>query len=416
VTEASAALGPSVADAAPERIAVEVPGVTLEDLDHRLRRARFPADIANEDWRYGANRAALEELVTYWREEYSWSKQAGLLNAHPHFRVWLDGIPIHYMHIVGQGPAPLPIILTHGWPWTFWDWKDVIGPLTDPAVHGGDAADAFTIVVPSLPGYGLSTPLTTAGVNFWTTADLWVRLMTEVLGFDRFAASGGDWGNLVTAQLGHKYADRLIGIHICGRGAHPGMWVRERPWDPWGDALSRLPDAYRRPFIEYHAPWASHVAVQTRDPQTLAYAMHDSPVGLAAWLLERRRAWSDCDGDVENVFSKDFLITTFMLYWATDAFVSSVRYYAEAWRNPWRPTHDRIPLIEAPTGMTVFLREVPPTPPEQLERYFREVYGSVIHLDEQDRGGHFSPAERPEAIVDGIRATFRSLRGGWVAR
>ena len=197
----------------------------------------------------------------------------------------IDEIPIHYVHVRGKGPAPMPLILTHGWPWTFWDFDQVIGPLTDPAAHGGAAADAFDVVVPSLPGFGWSSPLTTAGVNCQRTADLWATLMTEVLGYDRFAAQGGDWGAIVTANLGHAHADKLYGIHESLPGFLDLDYTAIGPSDfgvgeeGWWDQL-----------VAISRTTSSHMAVHTTDPQSLAYGLNDSPVGLAAWILERRRA------------------------------------------------------------------------------------------------------------------------------
>lgn len=388
---------------------IDLPRHTLQELARRLKYARYPVDFANADWGYGTNARYLSDLVSYWVEVYDWSVQAAAINEYQHYRVMLDGIPIHFMHVPGRGPAPIPLVLTHGWPWTFWDFKDVIGPLADPVAHGGHADDAFELIVPSLPGFCFSTPLTGPGVNACTTADLWCRLMTEVLGFNRFAASGGDWGNLITTQLGHKYPKHVIGIHTCGKAAHPGMFGTARSWDPWGDTLYSLPAEYRASYISLQSQWASHVATHTQDPQTLAYAMHDSPVGLCAWLLERRRNWSDCGGDVEKCFSKDFLITTTLLYWATDSFVTSARFYREACLNPWQPSRPVPPLVTVPTGMTVFLREAPHLPPES-ERQHMLLFPNTHYRDEWPTGGHFSAAEKPTAVVEGIRATFRPLR------
>ncbi|WP_231635841.1 epoxide hydrolase family protein [Novosphingobium sp. ST904] len=185
----------------------------LADLRARLERTRFAADFANEDWRYGFNGDYLRELVAYWLDGYDWRTQENAINAWPQFKTEMDGVPIHFIHVKGKGPNPTPLILTHGWPWTFWDYRELIGPLTDPAAYGGDPADAFHLVIPSLPGYVFSTPLTTPGHNFWTTADLWVKLM-DGLGYPRFASHGEDWGAFLTAQLGHKYPDRMIGVHF----------------------------------------------------------------------------------------------------------------------------------------------------------------------------------------------------------
>ena len=296
----------------------------------------------------------------------------------------------------------MPLILTHGWPWTFWDLHKVIRPLADPAAFGGDPADAFDVVVPSLPGYGFSTPLTTPGINFWRTADLWATLMHEVLGYKKFAAQGGDWGALVTSQLGHKYPQSLFGIHLNLAVSLDFITRRQLPAESeYGPDEKQW---YAR--IQEAAPTiSSHLAVQTADPQTLAYGMHDSPVSLCAWILERRRNWSDCGGNVERRFSKDDLLTTMMIYWVTESFVTSVRYYYEARRRPWTPAHTRTPVIEAPTGIAVFPKELLIPPKRWAEQYYNLKRWTVMTA-----GGHFAHAEEPEQLVQDVRAFFRQLR------
>jgi pimeloyl-ACP methyl ester carboxylesterase len=387
-----------------EPFEIEVPESRLDDLRRRLECVRWAPDMGNEDWRYGTNGAYLRELVDHWLHGYDWRAHERAMNAYDHFRVPIDGIPIHFLHARGKGPRPLPLILTHGWPWTFWDFEKVIGPLTDPAAHGGDPADAFDVVVPSLPGFGFSTPLEETGINWWKTADLWVVLMRDVLGYERFCAHGGDWGTLVTHQLGHRHAGLLYGVHLVG--AAPLDSFSERPWSVGGlmEGMSEGSDE-RAAMIAWEKKFASHVAVQHLDPQTLAYAMHDSPVGLCAWILERRRAWSDCGGDVERRFSKDELLTTMMLYWLTDSFVTSVRFYYEAGADLWRPDHDRMPVVEAPTGITFFAPDKPPGEMEWTESYYNRRFLRV-----HPSGGHFAPAEESEAVVADLRDMFRTDR------
>lgn len=389
-----------------EPFVISIDEAVLADLHERLRRTRLPRDFANEDWSYGTNGAYLRTLIDYWLEGYDWRERERAMNELEHFRTTIDGLPIHFVHARGRGPASIPLVLSHGWPWTFWDYREVIGPLSDPAAHGGDPADAFDVVVPSLPGFGFSTPLTRTGVNAWSTADLWHELMTGVLGYQRFAAAGGDWGAIVTAQLGHKYPERLIGIYVVGTVAALAFFSGERPWDPFMEHIASLTGESRARFVEWSRRFASHVAVQVLDPQTLACALHDSPAGLCAWLLERRRAWSDCGGEVERRFSKDALLDHTMLYWATAAFASSVRYYAEAARHRWTPSHDRIPLIEVPTGLTIYRPDAPPLPLRGADpRLFPLCFEKV-----RESGGHFAPAEEPAAFVEDVRATFRPLR------
>lgn len=390
----------------PERFEIRIGDDVLADVRDRLRRTRWPHDYANDDWSYGTNARTLRELVDHWRDGYDWRAQEAAMNRHEHWRVQLDGIPVHFMRVRARGPKPLPLILSHGWPWTFWDLHRVVGPLADPAAHGGDPADAFEVIVPSMPGFGFSTPLAKTGVNFWTTADLWHRLMTEVLGFRKYAAQGGDWGALTTTQLGHKYASALYGIHVSTL-APLALFNHERPWDVTAGTLAPagLDAQERARFLAWQERIASHVAVQVLDPQTLAYGLHDSPAGLLAWLLERRRSWGDCRRGVVETFGRDFLITTAMIYWITDSFVTSARFYAEAARNRWQPSHDRQPLVEAPTGISVFRRDGTVGLGAGMESLF-----DVALRREHDVGGHFAPVEVPELIVDDVRATFRAAR------
>ena len=312
-----------------EPFEIAIPEEKLEDLRERLERINWAPDFGNEGWAYGVNGEYLRELADHWLNRYDWRAHEAEMNRFDNFRVEIEGMPIHFVHERGKGPNPIPIILSHGWPWTYWDLRHVIGPLTDPAAHGGDPADSFDVVVPSLPGYGFSTPLTTPGINYWRTADLWVTLMRDVLGYERFAAQGGDWGALVTSQLGHKYAEHLIGIHLTD-AIMLNMFTHDRPWVLGDPGLASMPPGEARAAnlarLRYYS---AHVAVQALDPQTLAFMAHDSPIGLCAWILERRRNWGDTNGDVESRFPKDDLLTTMMLYWATDAFVTSVRYYYE---------------------------------------------------------------------------------------
>ena len=383
----------------PTRFQVTLPERELGALRTRLRATRWPEIIGEDDWRYGVPQAWLKEMVRYWADEWDWPAQASKINRFAHFRVEVDGIPIHFLHAKGKGPNPMPLVLTHGWPWTFWDFKSVIEPLSDPASHGGDAADAFDVVVPSLPGYGLSTPLHTTGVDVPRIAELWVKLMGEGLGYQRFAAHGGDWGAAVTAQLGHAHADRLIGVHMS-LPLIPGLDFG-LPDDAFADdeqwMVTRRAEA--RPSIR------SHVAVQTLDPQTLAYLAADSPTGTAAWIWERRRNWSDCDGDVEKVFDRDHLCTTAAIYWCTGSFTSAMRLYHEHFSQRWGLAHDRSPVIEAPAAFAVFPKEVIFVP-----RRIAEEKANLKRWTLFERGGHFAAAENPQAIVDDLRGFLRELR------
>ena len=389
-----------------EAFRVEVAEAALDDLRHRLKSTRWPDDFANDDWLYGTNATYLRELVDYWIDGYDWRRREREINEFDHYRVDIEGSPIHFIREPGQGPKPIPLILTHGWPWTFWDLNKIIRPLADPASFGADRDDAFEVIVPSLPGFGFSTPLLQPGINFWRTADMWHSLMTQTLGFERFGAQGGDWGALVTAQLGHKYAASLIGIHLTNL-VPLTLFNHQRPWDITAGAMvsNELPEAEQQMQLAQQRRIASHVAVQVLDPQTLAYGLHDSPVGLLAWLVERRFTWGDCNGDVESRFSKDHLLTTAMLYWVTNSFVTSARYYAEAAHNPWRPSHDRSPVVEVPAGATYLGNDVGRGAIPEVREDF-----DLRYERSHPSGGHFAPAEEPEVVINDIRETFRPLR------
>ncbi|WP_261560789.1 epoxide hydrolase family protein, partial [Frankia tisae] len=316
---------------------IHVSDEVLEDLRARLALTRPPLDEGNGDWSYGVPDSYLRELVAYWRDGYDWRRAEAALNAYEHYQVSVAGVPVHFLRRPGRGPRPIPLILTHGWPWTFWHWSKVIDPLADPAAFGADPADAFDVVVPSLPGFGFPGPLTGfPDVNFWKVADLWHTLMTETLGYDKYAAGGCDIGGIISSQLGHKYAGELYGIHI-GSGLPLDFFTGPRAWDlarnrPLTDDQ---PADIRARIIELDHRSASHLAVHILDGATLAHGLADSPAGLLAWLLERWNAWSDNGGDLESVFTKDDLLTHATIYWVNNSIATSMRYYANANRYPW---------------------------------------------------------------------------------
>jgi pimeloyl-ACP methyl ester carboxylesterase len=355
-----------------------------------------PAEEA-DDWRYGVAGSYLRQLVAYWRDEYDWRAHERALNRWQHLKGQIDGVTVHALYERGAGPAPLPLVLTHGWPWTFWDFAKVIEPLAHPDRFGSDPRDAFDVIVPSLPGSVFSSPCP-AGIGWRETAGLWVKLMDE-LGYERFGAHGGDSGAYVTAQLAHQFADRLIGAHLTFPallGVDMGALSRDdfAP-DEVADFDRQYPPAYNM----------THYLTHMLEPQTLAWALQDSPTGLAAWMLHRRRAWSDCGGDVESRFSKAELITSFCLYWLTGTVSGSLRYYADSFAAPWAPSHDRQPILEAPTGMAVFPRELMHVPRALAQRAT-----NLVHWSLMERGGHFSAAEEPGLLVQDLRTFFRPLR------
>ncbi|MGI9621789.1 MAG: epoxide hydrolase family protein [Acidimicrobiales bacterium] len=384
----------------PTPFIADLPAEQLETLRSRLHSTRWPGPIGDDSWTYGVPEAWMREMVNYWADEWDWHAQAEAMNQWQHYRVTIDGVPIHYLHAPARDLEAPPLVLTHGWPWTFWDFKDVIGPLSRPEDHGGDASDAFNVYVPSLPGFGFSTPLSVSGVDVAVIGDLWVKLMTDVLGFESFAAHGGDWGGLVTAQLAHAHADKLVGAHLSialmpgvdRRSLGPDAWAPDEQW-----MIER--GAESEPLIR------SHVTVHLLDPQTLAYSLVDSPVGTAAWIWERRRNWSDCDGDVETVFDRDHLCTTAALYWCTGAIHSSLRLYHEHFKKPWPLTHERTPRMEAPTAFAIFPKDVVHMPRSVIAEHC-----DLRRYTVMPAGGHFGAAEQPDLLVDDIRAFFASLQ------
>ena len=383
-----------------EPFSVNIPEHEVLDLKQRLSRTRFSPDFSNEKWEYGTNGKYLEELVQYWIDDFDWREQESKINEFHHYKTNIRDIPVHFIYEKGKGPNPTPLILTHGWPWTFWDWQKVIKPLTDPEAFGGDPENSFDVIIPSLPGFGFSSPLNCSGMNFWETADLWVSLMRDVLGYDKFAAAGGDWGALVTAQLGHKYPEHLIGVYIhlmAPLDLFAGSLPERSLYSDEEQGLYEKNEAF-------FSGESGYSAIQTTKPQTLAFGLNDSPVGLCSWLLEKRRTWSDCNGDVESRFSKDDLLTTICIYWFTQTYGTSARYYYECVHNPWTPSHSSLPVVKAPTGIGVFSEEVIVFP-----RKWAETYYNLSHWTEMDSGGHFAPMEEPDALVMDIRKFFQQL-------
>ncbi len=377
---------------------VDIPQADLDDVRQRLLRMRWPReDVQNADWQAGANLAYMRELVAYWLESYDWRVHERTMNAFSHFKTEVDGVPIHFIHARGKGPNPMPLVINHGWPWTFWDMRKIIGPLSDPAAHGGDPADAFDVVAPSLPGFGFSNPVVAPVTNFFATADLWVKLMAQ-LGYERFATQGGDIGAMVSSQLGHKYPERVIGAHLH-------LLLPTKP--PLPEPADFAPDEleYGRKVAAFMQDGSGYMHIQRTRPQTIAFAMHDSPVGLAAWLIEKRRAWGDCREGLEAVFSKDDLITTVLIYWLTETYVSSARHYYDSRPQNWDHVHDRLPVVEAPTGVLQFKGDVILQPRKWAERYFNLQRWNVA-----EKGGHFAPMEAPEVLVKDVREFFRPLR------
>ncbi len=377
---------------------INVAQSTLDDLRERLTRTRWPDEVQRAGWDYGTNLDYLKVLVAYWQNQFDWKAQEAKLNQFAQFRAEIDGFGIHFIHERGQGPKPLPIILTHGWPGSFFEMVKIIPLLTDPAGHGGDPADSFDVIVPSLPGFGFSDRPHVRGVTTTKTAELWAHLMTEALGYVRFAAAGGDIGAGVTQRMALAHPDLLVGIHLTYLGS---SFVRPEQPD-----LSEAEQHYLNVLQQWSLQEGAYSSLQSTKPQTLAYGLNDSPVGLAAWITEKFRTWSDCDDEVERRFSKDELLTNIMLYWVTETIPSSVRIYYEN-------AHASSPLkqgqhIEVPAGIALFPKEISLPPREWAERSLR-----VQRWTQMPRGGHFAALEEPELLVEDLRAFFRPLRASF---
>ena len=382
---------------APEAIEpyrVSVSDADLEDLQRRLENVRWPPDSPGEPWSYGTDRGYLEELVEYWRDRYDWRAHEAALNTFNHYTTTIEGQRIHFIQERGRGPAPLPLLMTHGWPGTVWEMLPSVRQLANPALFGGEAGDAFSVVVPSIPGFGFSGE-PREGTDVARTAALWVQLMDR-LGYERFGAYGSDWGALITRILGARYPDRLVGVHT------PGSPPRAQR-DPRTDA--------ERAFLESAARWSvdetGYQRIQGTKPQTLAFGLTDSPAGVAAWVTEKLRSWSDCDGDVENRFSKDQILTLVSIYWHTRTIGTSVRYYhANGLGSPGpRPAPEP---VRVPQGFAAF-----PGMPNRVRMprsYVDELPDNVTHWTEHDSGGHFPAIEEPDLLVDDLRDFFRPLR------
>lgn len=380
---------------APTPFRIDVPQATLTDLHERLGRTRFPDQAPGAPWAFGADLAYVKELCAYWRDRYDWRKHEAMLNAFPQFTTPVAGIDLHFIHAEGRGPAPLPLLLSHGWPGSIWEFHKIIPMLTDPERFGGDPRDAFTVVAPSLPGYGFSFAPGQPRFGVTEIADAFATLMTDVLGYRRFAAQGGDWGGFITSRLGLAYADRLAGIHVNLLSLRRDL---PRPASPTAEERAYLEDLGTWLREETGYQW-----IQGTKPQTLAFGLTDSPAGLAAWIVEKFRTWSDCGGDVERRFSKDELLTNITLYWVTGAINSSFWPYYARFHAPW-PIGDG-QRVEVPTAYAAFPKEIVRPPRSWAERVY-----NIRRWTTMPSGGHFAALEEPQALVDDVRAFFRDLR------
>lgn len=382
----------------PRPFTLHVADDVLDDLHYRLARARFP-DLPphGQAWDYGTDVTYLRELVAYWRDTFDWRRQEAALNAFPQYTAAVAGIELHFLHVPGVGPHPMPLLLSHGWPGSIWEFHKILPLLTDPGRFGGDPADAFTVVAPSLPGYTLSFRPGQPRFGIAEIASAFVELMHEVLGYERFLAQGGDWGAFISAVIALTEPNSTLGIHL---NLLPG---RREPVNP---ATAQTPEM--QAFVAELDHWlreeTGDSAIQGTKPQTLAFGLMDSPTGLAAWIVEKFRSWSDNAGDVERSFTRDELLTNVMLYWVSGAVASSFwPYYVRA-HGGW-PFPSAEQRVEVPTAYQSFPKDILHLPRSLAEQAFNIRQWTVA-----PRGGHFAALEEPELLAEDIRAFARTLR------
>ena len=376
---------------------IDIPESDLDDLRDRLARTRWPDELPGGDWTRGVPAGYLRELAAYWRDGYDWRGQEAQLNEFPQFTTTIDGATVHFLHVRSPEPGALPLILTHGWPGSVAEFLRVIGPLADPRAHGGDPADAFHLVIPSIPGYGLSGPTREAG---WTTGRV-ARARSELmarLGYPRYGAQGGDWGAFVSPELGRIDPDHVAGVHV--NAATFGFI----PFGPVGpEELATFTDAERQRLKRLQAstggPGNGYFEVQSQTPQTLAYGLTDSPAGQLAWIVERFKEWTYAGATPGDAVDRDQLLTNVMLYWLTRTAGSAAQMYYEN-------MHAGPPSQQAgatPTGVAVFAGDY------AIRRYGERGH-NIVHWTEFGRGGHFAAMEVPDLLVGDVRTFFRAVR------
>jgi pimeloyl-ACP methyl ester carboxylesterase len=372
---------------------IDIPEGALDDLRQRLQNTRLPVPLAGQRWSEGIDMDVLRQLLLQWSTAFDWRAQEAALNRLPQFVATLGGQQVHFVHQRGVGPKPMPLVLTHGWPGSFIEMQRIIELLTDPASHGGDPADAFDVVVPSLPGYTFSAPFKQAGCGPFEVALLWSELMTG-LGYERFGAQGGDVGAAVSTWLGVRFPERLTGIHL---NYIPGAY---RP--PLGETASPLSEeetAYLQRAAAFSEAEGAYAHIQRTKPQTLAVGLSDSPAGLLAWMGEKILSWCD----TSPAISHEWLLTNVTLYWLTNCIGSSFRPYVEGSRRPLAFNSGE--RVKPPLGVALFPRELPLPPRSWVERGY-----NVQRWTQMPRGGHFAALEQPELLAEDIRAFFRDLR------
>ncbi|MDJ0707902.1 MAG: epoxide hydrolase [Leptolyngbyaceae cyanobacterium MO_188.B28] len=374
---------------------IDFPQNEIDDLMRRLQSTRWPEAETPDDWSQGVPLAYIQALWAYWMDDYDWRGAEELLNSFPNYTMNIDGLDIHFIHLQSASEQAKPLIITHGWPGSVLEFYKIIEQFADPAVHGGDAADAFHVVCPSLPGYGFSGKPSAPGWGVEKIAEAWDKLMRR-LGYESYFAQGGDWGSEVTTTIGIQNKGHCKGIHVNMPLALPTQKALETPDDADKKALMRL---------KYYQQWdAGYSKQQSTRPQTVGYGLVDSPIGLAAWIVEKFWAWTDCNGHPENALTKDEMLGDIMLYWLTAAGASSARLYWESFEKVFSfNTRDKVVI---PAGGSIFPHEIIPTPRSWAEQRYR----NLVYWNELDRGGHFAAFEQPDLFVEELRVCFRKMR------
>ena len=374
-----------------------VPDEVIADLKARLSRTRLPDQLDGAGWDYGTERSFLDALCAYWQDSFDWRAAEARFNRFPQFTAEINGENVHFYHIRSPEPDALPLIITHGYPGSVAEFLDILGPLSDPASHGGDRRDAFHVVAPSIPGYGFSGPTRHKGFNIGKAAAINDRIM-ELLGYDRYFAQGGDYGSAISSRMAMNHPDRVIGLHlnfIVGKPADlanpmAGLSEREIAEQVW-----------KR---EYDARESGYQAIQGTKPQSLAYGLTDSPAGLAAWVVEKFKTWSDCGDDIESSYSKDQLLENIMLYWVTGTINSAMRFYYEC-IGPNAAPQDDWAFVTVPTAHARFPAEIRPTPRAWAEQMY-----NIVRWTKLPKGGHFAAFEQPDLFVEDLREFCRDYR------
>jgi pimeloyl-ACP methyl ester carboxylesterase len=374
------------------KIDIKVESSILEDLKKRIVQTRWPDEIDAADWQYGTNLAYLKDLTDYWQKGFDWHKQEDFINSFSNFKSNVAGTDIHFIHERGKGSKTVPIVLLHGWPSSFYQMLRITPLLTQPQLSGNCAEDCFDVIIPSLPGYGFSDRPTKKGMSVSAMSALMLELLIDHLGYEKFILRASDMGAGVAKEMALSNPESVIGLHLSGTNPYIG----DVPSD-----LSAAEQEFIEKVQKFQMQEFAYAMMQSTKPQTLAFGLNDSPVGLAAWLVEKFRAWSDCDGNLEKAFSKDEFLANLTLYWATETINSSMRLYYESAHSP-SPNYGR--YVNSPTGMASFPKDMVPGPREWAEREY-----NIVHWTEMSRGGHFGEWEEPKLLADDIWAFYQSL-------